>query len=103
MERFQKAAMIFTLILSVWHRGRLDGFHEQLVVATQRGYIAAFRWLGTSDESREACQEAASQALGAAHRYDPEQPFSRGFIVFCVILAKAVCGNVDDFVRAMPR
>ncbi len=102
MERFQKAAMSLTLILTVWHRSCLDDFHAQPVAATQCGYFAAFRWLGTSDESREACQEAASRALGAAHRYDPEQPFFRGFIEFCVIMAKAVCGNVDDFARTMP-
>jgi RNA polymerase sigma-70 factor (ECF subfamily) len=31
--------------------------------------------LGTEDESRDACQEAAARALAAGDRYDPSQPF----------------------------
>ncbi len=42
--------------------------------AMQRGYVAAFRWLGSADESREACQEAARKALGSG-RYDASRPF----------------------------
>lgn len=41
----------------------------------QRGYVAAYRWLGNPDESRDACQEAATRALTAKDRYDPARPF----------------------------
>ena len=41
----------------------------------RRGYVAAYRLLGTSDAARDACQEAAARALGAANRYDPTRPF----------------------------
>ena len=47
----------------------------QLVAAMERGYVAAFRWLGNRDESRDACQEAAKRALAAHERYDPTRPF----------------------------
>ena len=52
-----------------------DMVRMQLAEATRRGYVAALRLLGTPDESREACQEAAARALHAAERYDPHQPF----------------------------
>ena len=48
---------------------------EDLRAATERGFVAAYRILGDGDQARDACQEAASRALGAAHRYDPSQPF----------------------------
>ncbi len=48
---------------------------EQLEEAVQRGYVAAYRILGTHEESRDACQEAARKALAAGDRYDPERPF----------------------------
>ncbi len=48
---------------------------EQLEDATRRGYVAAFRWLGSADESRDACQEAAVRAMAAADRFDPSRPF----------------------------
>jgi RNA polymerase sigma-70 factor (ECF subfamily) len=67
--------MFAALLMAALAGGPLDGFRAELATATQRGYVAAFRWLGTSDESREACQEAAARALGAADRYDPGQPF----------------------------
>ena len=43
--------------------------------AVRRGYVAAFRWLGNRDESRDACQEAAARALASRERYDPSRPF----------------------------
>ena len=43
--------------------------------ALRRGYVAAFRILGNSDESHDACQEAVARALAAKDRYDPTQPF----------------------------
>lgn len=43
--------------------------------ALPRGYVAAYRWLGNPDDSREACQEAAARALAALDRFDPERPF----------------------------
>ncbi len=48
---------------------------EQLHEAMRRGYIAAYRLLGNPDESRDACQEAASRALAAGERYDSARPF----------------------------
>jgi RNA polymerase sigma-70 factor (ECF subfamily) len=47
----------------------------ELEQALPRAYVAAFRWLGNPDESRDACQEAAARVLGAADRYDPALPF----------------------------
>jgi RNA polymerase sigma-70 factor (ECF subfamily) len=47
----------------------------ELEQALPRAYVAAFRWLGNRDETRDACQEAATRALGAADRYDPARPF----------------------------
>lgn len=47
----------------------------ELEQAMRRGYVAAFRLLGSEDESRDACQEAAARALAAEHRFDPSQPF----------------------------
>lgn len=40
-----------------------------------QAYVAAFRWMGNRDESRDACQEAAARVLSAADRYDPTRPF----------------------------
>lgn len=47
----------------------------ELEKALPKGYVAAFRWLGNREESRDACQEAAARAWAAAGRYDPAQPF----------------------------
>jgi RNA polymerase sigma-70 factor (ECF subfamily) len=47
----------------------------ELTQALPRAYVAAFRWLGNRDETRDACQEAAVRALGASDRYDPARPF----------------------------
>ena len=52
-----------------------DEIRAELEQAMRRGYVAAFRLLGTEDESRDACQEAAARALAAGDRYDPSQPF----------------------------
>ena len=52
-----------------------DAVRAQLNEAMRRGYVAAFRWLGNRDESRDACQEAAARALTAGDRYDPTLPF----------------------------
>lgn len=49
---------------------------EQLLQqALPRGYVAAYRWLGDREESRDACQEAAARALAAGDRYDTSRPF----------------------------
>ncbi len=50
-------------------------FSEALDDAVQRGYVAAYRWLGSRDEARDACQEAAARALAAKRRYDPNRSF----------------------------
>jgi RNA polymerase sigma-70 factor (ECF subfamily) len=47
----------------------------ELEQALPRAYVAAFRWLGNREESRDACQEAAARVLTAADRYDPARPF----------------------------
>jgi len=47
----------------------------ELAAAMRRGYVAAFRWLGTAEQAHDACQEAAARALSAAGRYDPSRPF----------------------------
>jgi RNA polymerase sigma-70 factor (ECF subfamily) len=47
----------------------------ELERALSRGYVAAFRWLGNRDESRDLCQEAAARALAARRSYDPQRPF----------------------------
>jgi RNA polymerase sigma-70 factor (ECF subfamily) len=52
-----------------------DVIRAELEQAMRRGYVAAFRLLGTEEESRDACQEAAARALAAGERYDPSQPF----------------------------
>lgn len=48
---------------------------QELARALRRGYVAAFRWLGNPDESRELCQEAAARVLAARDRFDPSRPF----------------------------
>lgn len=48
-----------------------DHLHEAL----QRGYVAAYRFLGNRADSQEACQEAALKALAAQSKYDPSKPF----------------------------
>jgi len=50
-------------------------FTEALDDAVQRGYVAAYRWLGSHDEARDACQEAAARAMAAKRRYDPTRSF----------------------------
>ena len=67
--------MMVALVVAALAGAQLEAFREELASATRRGYVAAFRWLGSPDESREACQEAAARALSAAERYDPKQPF----------------------------
>lgn len=47
----------------------------ELGAALERGYVLAFRMLGSRDEARDACQEAAARALSAAHTYDRSKPF----------------------------
>lgn len=47
----------------------------ELEEALPRGYVAAFRWLGSREESHDACQEAAAKVLAAAEQYDPKRPF----------------------------
>ena len=48
---------------------------SELSEAMPRGYVAAFRWLGTRDEARDACQEAALRAWGARKSYDGKRAF----------------------------
>ena len=48
---------------------------EHLEEALRRGYVAAYRFLGTPEESRDACQEAVRKALAAGERYDSQRPF----------------------------
>jgi RNA polymerase sigma-70 factor (ECF subfamily) len=48
---------------------------SDLQQALQRGYVAAYRWLGSGDEARDACQEAMARALSSAATYDRNQPF----------------------------
>ena len=43
--------------------------------ACRRGYVAAYRFLGNREESRDACQEAAARVLTARASYDQGQPF----------------------------
>lgn len=47
----------------------------ELPSAMRRGFVAAYRCLGTRDASLDAVQEAAARALAAQQRYDPRQPF----------------------------
>jgi RNA polymerase sigma-70 factor (ECF subfamily) len=47
----------------------------ELEEALPRAYVAAFRWLGSREESHDACQEAAARVLASVDRYDPERPF----------------------------
>ena len=48
---------------------------SSLIDALQRAQIAAYRYLGSVEEARDACQEAATRALSAASQYDAQQPF----------------------------
>ncbi len=48
---------------------------QLLEQALPRGYVAAYRWLGDREESRDACQEAATRALAASEGYDRSRPF----------------------------
>jgi len=41
----------------------------------QRGYVVAYRLLGSGDAARDACQEAAARALRSRGRYDASRPF----------------------------
>ncbi len=50
-------------------------FDMALEDACRRGYVAAYRFLGSREESRDACQETAARVLAARGRYDPGQPF----------------------------
>ncbi len=50
-------------------------FDMALEDACRRGYVAAYRFLGNREESRDACQETAARVLSARDRYDPDQPF----------------------------
>ena len=51
-----------------------DAFDQALAQAVERGFVAAFRWLGNRDSAREACQEAAAKTLNARQTYDPSKP-----------------------------
>lgn len=68
-------SMMVALVMAALAGAQLDAFRAELATASKRGYVAAFRLLGSQDESREACQEAAFRALSSAERYDPQQPF----------------------------
>jgi len=46
----------------------------QLNDAMKRGYVAAFRWLRSADEAKDACQEAARKAWSARDAYDDRRP-----------------------------
>lgn len=48
---------------------------DELTAALPRAYVAAYRWLGDRDESRDACQEAATRAWGSRATYDAARPF----------------------------
>lgn len=52
-----------------------SGALPELGAALERGYVLAFRMLGSRDEARDACQEAAARALTAASTYDRSKPF----------------------------
>lgn len=67
--------MMLALLVATLAGAQLESFRAELAAASRRGYVAAFRWLGSADESRDACQEAVLKALSAADRYDPAQPF----------------------------
>lgn len=67
--------MMVALLMAALAGAQLDAFRAELTTASKRGYVAAFRLLGSPDESREACQEAAARALSSVERYDPAQPF----------------------------
>ena len=58
-----------------WGEGLGTIASQTLDEAMKRGYVAAYRWLGSADASKDACQEAARRALAAADRYDPSRPF----------------------------
>jgi RNA polymerase sigma-70 factor (ECF subfamily) len=57
------------------HDQRETQVRAELEKALPRAYVAAFRWLGNREESRDACQEAAARVLRSAGGYDPAQPF----------------------------
>jgi RNA polymerase sigma-70 factor, ECF subfamily len=57
------------------HEQQETRVRAELEQALPRAYVAAFRWLGNREESRDACQEAAARVLRSAGRYDPAQPF----------------------------
>jgi RNA polymerase sigma-70 factor, ECF subfamily len=69
---------------------------ENLQEALPRGYVAAYRWLGNPDDSRDACQEAAARALASRRSYDPERPFYPWFYR----ILKNLC---IDRIRRRPR
>lgn len=50
-------------------------FEAQLEDAMQRAFVGAVRLLGSREAARDACQEAATRALAARHRYDSSRPF----------------------------
>ena len=60
---------------AAWAALMPEDIHAQLEDAMRRGYVAAFRILGSADAARDACQEAAARALSARDRYDDSQPF----------------------------
>ena len=69
---------------------------NELQLAMPRAYVAARRWLGDSDESRDACQEAAVKAWAARGRFDSSRPFYPWFYR----IVRTVC---MDRLRARPR
>ena len=48
-----------------------ETFERALAKAVERGFVAAFRWLGNGDTAREACQEAAAKTLKARGSCEP--------------------------------
>ncbi|MCO4761711.1 MAG: RNA polymerase sigma factor [Myxococcales bacterium] len=69
---------------------------DDLQAAMPRAYIAAVRWLGNPDESRDACQEAAVKAWASRSQFDAKRPFYPWFYR----IVRNVC---FDRLRVRPR
>lgn len=80
-----------------------DLIQNHLHLALQKGYIAAYRWLGNADESHEACQEAVTKAWAARGTYDTSKPFYPWFYrilknhCFDRLRKKKKISSLDDY------
>ena len=76
------------------HRSHDQAFEQALAKAVERGFVAAFRWLGNRDSAHDACQEAAARHSRPETDTTRTNRCTRGSTESCATIAwTAAVGN----------